>query len=813
MKKFSVSIFLIFYFLFSPWNLGRIIVLGAPTPPSAPSSPGAPSAPSSPDSPEAPKPPGDSGDDSQSNDDNSGDNGSWQPKAPTAPDQESQPVQPEAPKALASEGQAQQPAAPSISGEKTDGNRDVNNTNTGDGGLSASNTNTGSDSENNSSTKNNESTDVNQNNDAKVNNDLVLTSDTGGNNSDKNTGDGNVSSGNANVGGSVENKVNNNTTMVGGGSTGGYNSGSQVNNGQTGSNSSNNSNVEVNSDTMIVNNNTAELDNGVIAIADSGNNSADKNTGNGEVITGDANVGLTVVNVANTNIAGVKTSEYDVYDDHKGDIVIDLENGQSASNSKTGADSTNQADTNNNTSLTIVNNNDAKVANELVAEATTGRNTADKNTGDGSVKTGDANVVANVVNLVNNNLAAGTEIIVATVNVFGDLVGDIILAPLTGSSQQLANNSNTGAGSENESSSALNRVEDVYQNNEANIYNSTVINANTGNNYADKNTDGGNVSTGEVNVHAEEMTVANNNLSGTGEDTWWIVVVNEAGKWVGKILGADEGGNVAVVDTIDLDTSNENTGADSVNQATTENNSQQQVVQNNTADVNNSLVINANTGDNSTEKNTGSSNVESGDVNIYSNIVNYVNNNIAGGKVVVAFVNVFGSWIGDLVTPGNEKQKSPEGVGTNVSQAQDSSNVEDDQVTIEDEGSDMLAIGGPDLKEDPEYINYNYYYGGYGDNYEDDETSTTVERIRSYQTRNLGGQVSSDEDDADERVLAGVWMVEDDDYLKTTPTPGVSDTNEGDEEIDGNKEKQLVWLLLMSGPLGWGAWSLKRKVV
>ena len=39
--------------------------------------------------------------------------------------------------------------------------------------------------------------------------------------------------------------------------------------------------------------------------------------------------------------------------------------------------------------------------------------------------------------------------------------------------------------------------------------------------------------------------------------------------------------------------------------------------------------------------------------------MNFVNNNITGGgKLVVTFVNVFGSWIGDFITPGNHKNNN-----------------------------------------------------------------------------------------------------------------------------------------------------------
>src|SRR4029077_16659587 len=77
--------------------------------------------------------------------------------------------------------------------------------------------------------------------------------------------------------------------------------------------------------------------------------------------------------------------------------------------------------------------------------------------------------------------------------------------------------------------------------------------------------------------------------------------------------------------------------------------------QTNAAGIVNNINLAANTGGNNTSYNTGgNSSIATGDANIIANLVNFVNNNVTGGgKLVVTVVNVFGSWLGNFVTPGH----------------------------------------------------------------------------------------------------------------------------------------------------------------
>ena len=368
-----------------------------------------------------------------------------------------------------------------------------------------------------------------------------------------------------------------------------------------------------------------------------------------------------------------------------GDYVLDLANATcvsgcgtgdvAVSNTGNGSDSENTASAdlieNNNT----FQNNDAQLNNNMVLVSESGGNTADKNTnGDSSIETGDANVSGNIINLVNNNFAG--EVIYAVVNVFGNLTGDIILPDGTVlsccSGNVNAENSGNSANSTNTASIDQTTNDNTYQFNNADIENNLVFSATTGGNETSKNTNGSSsIETGDSNVIAQVTNIANLNLLG---GNYWLVIVNEAGRWIGKIFGASDNANYAgsevfefVVDEYgQVIVSNSGNGAGSVNNAGVSQETNNTIVQNNNANIVNNVYLSANTGDNSASKNTGGdSSIKTGDANVIANIVNFVNNNIVGsGNLFITFVNVFGSWVGDFVGPGHTKEtKSQAGIG------------------------------------------------------------------------------------------------------------------------------------------------------
>ena len=562
------------------------------------------------------------------------------------------------------------PDTPTLPGQEGSGSDGQNNSGADQNSdPSSSNSNTGADSTNNADTNIDNNSDTTINNDADVDNLVSVDSLTGDNSSDENTGDGLVTTGNAGINGSLE--TNANSVSLGSleCSTGCDTinlSDLNSSNSQTGSGSENNSSTDINNGSSTGIDNIADFNNLALFDADSGSNSASKNTGNGIITTGDSEVVLTAINTANDVNVGYEV--FNVYDDQTGDIVIDYNTmapaagsgGATSSNDTTGAGSANNASSDLNNTNTILIDNLGNVINNYQVDANTGNNTADKNTGDGQITTGDANVVFNLINLLNNVFLGPGQLLLGVVNIFGNLSGDIVLQGLDGNNLALpagtlsAGNSTTGADSLNNASSNATNNTDIALANSAEILNNVTLNATTGDNDADKNTGSGSVSTGDVNAALKVTNVANTNTIGNG-GTIWMVLVNNLGTWNGQLFGGDASSGIYspfFTFTINPDgsfsASNDTTGADSTNNAATTVSNDTDIAINNTATLTNNVTLDANTGGNSASKNTGSGTISTGDVNVAANIVNMINNNFVGGRFILTIVNVFGSFLGNI---------------------------------------------------------------------------------------------------------------------------------------------------------------------
>lgn len=526
------------------------------------------------------------------------------------------------------------------------------------------------------------------------------------------SGDTTVQTGNATNTGTASNIGNTNGSAVPAGSGSGTGSVGVVNSGN-GQNSTNDGSVLIITDNNTYQTNDANLNNTLNQSSNSGNNSVSgNNNGDATIKTGDANTSGTIVNAVNTNVDGLMISEFNIEEDHNGDFVLDFaancisgcDNAGSilAKNSGNGQNSTNDANvttiTNNNTFQT----NDAGIENNLILDANSGYNATDgNNNGDNTIKTGDANISANALTFANTNIAG--NVVYGVVNIYGDLVGDIMfpeeIAAMVaagcdscGGTNTTATNSGNGQGSTN--NSAVNNTTNnvVAQTNDAVINNNLNITGTTGDNSTSGNNQGDNlIKTGDVDVVAQVLNVANTNILG---GNMWLVLVNQAGKWVGKIIGAPEGSNMAassgteftVGENGEVTASNSNNAQNSDNNASVTNVNNNTTVQTNNATVTNNFQLNANTGKNSASGNNGGNNtIETGDVNVVANIVNFVNNNIVGnGKLFVTVVNVFGSWMGDFVAPGQKpepkqavaqtSQEARGGVSSNTNTSNSTSN-------------------------------------------------------------------------------------------------------------------------------------------
>ena len=515
---------------------------------------------------------------------------------------------------------------------------------------------------------------------------------TGGESADGVVGDPEITTGDATTTAGVSTSGNNNFS----GAIPSSDSGSGVSliNDSNGSDSNNSGSASLSSTDTTNQTNSADIVNSLYQETETGDNTASRNVGSSEITTGDANTTGTLLTSVNTNVDGVAVYEFNIVDDQTGDIVLDFASNcisgcvsgdTLVKNSENGADSTNDALVDADINSYTFQENDATVTNNMTLDADSGNNETDRNTGgDSVITTGDANVAANALTFANNNLSGA--VIYSVVNIFGDLIGDIIFPEgVCCFADVTAQNTGNGTDSQNTVDLDLSNTDLTYQFNDADIQNNLIIYANTGDNETNKNTGGdSSITTGTASLEAQVVNIANTNISG---GDWWLVIVNEAGNWIGKIFGAPSGAlfdgslgfDIYENELGEIFVTNSGNGAGSTNTASLDQDVNNTTVQSNTANIVNNLDLSANTGGNTASRNTGgNSSITTGDADVIANLVNFVNNNISGGRLFVNVINVFGSWFRDFVGPGQKKdsqvQASSESSGIGGPSGNSSSN-------------------------------------------------------------------------------------------------------------------------------------------
>lgn len=338
-------------------------------------------------------------------------------------------------------------------------------------------------------------------------------------------------------------------------------------NNTTGADSTNHSSIVLNQDTTVVQNNAADITNNVNLKLNSGKNNANKNTGEGIVVSGDISSGVAISNTANTNVADLQSC---------GGCDMDIVVG----NVKTGADSDNGAKVKLNKTNSIFQNNAAVVDNNIDVNGNTGKNNANKNTGGGSVESGDLTGTAIVENNLNQNFAS--------------------LAGGEGTASITALNDTTGADSSNWTKVKANFNNVVTQTNLADIDNNVDLDLNSGKNDANKNTGWGMVTTGDVAAGVALNTTANANF-------------------------------LAFNDCCDItfDTGNTKTGYGSDNSAKAKLYNALAAFQTNATQEDNNVDGDLDTGKNETSKNTNDD-IVSGDVEAVAQVESDSNHNVLG---------------------------------------------------------------------------------------------------------------------------------------------------------------------------------------
>lgn len=361
---------------------------------------------------------------------------------------------------------------------------------------------------------------------------------------------------------------------------------------------------------------TAAIANALDAVATSGDASVLRNTTAGGATSGNASSTATIINNVNSSLTSgsnqqAATFATDVMGDVNGDIMLQpmllkamLEAGASQP-----ADQT-----------TINSATNTGITNDLTLSAASGNATVAGNTNAGNATSGTANTVANVVNIV-NSMVASNQSFVGTINIYGNLNGDILIAP-DFIPQLLASNG---------SAPAPVGTASITSNDTQSIVNNIALAAQTGQSLVEGNTNAGSATTGNASTNTVIFNLTGHEIVASNS---LLVFVNVLGRWVGVIIDAPAGTTAAAIGN---GVTTNTVAPDLVINAT------------NTTQLTNNINLASQSGNASVLGNTNAGSALTGNATASANVANISNSQIGTtGWFGILFINVFGNWYGSF---------------------------------------------------------------------------------------------------------------------------------------------------------------------
>lgn len=353
----------------------------------------------------------------------------------------------------------------------------------------------------------------------------------------------------------------------------------QIANIQPSSGQTSNSNLTVN------NQGSGQIVNDVNLGANSGNATVTQNTTAGDATTGNANAVANIFNLINSAIASGQSflGSINIYGNLDGDILMPTNvlqqilaantpspttssnsigatgpnsNNQiantacPASNSidSTGPNSNNTIDSCPGSNLTVNQNTDQSINNNINLAASSGSAIVDNNTTAGNATTGNGSTNLTLLNLTGHQII-GKDSLLVFVNVLGQWVGLIMNAPAGTTAAAL------GGGISQDNILASNTM--INSNDYQSIVNNVDVNAKSGDASVTNNTQGGNARSGNASASANIANILGSQLSLS--DWFGVLFINVFGSWNGSFgvntaagnpkSGGMGGGSSAVADT------------------------------------------------------------------------------------------------------------------------------------------------------------------------------------------------------------------------------------------------------------------------
>ena len=282
-----------------------------------------------------------------------------------------------------------------------------------------------------------------------------------------------------------------------------------------------------NSDTATSIGTETTVNNDIKSTATSGGATVKGNESNGSATSGNTDTQATIVNSVHSTVdggTGVATFTYDINGDVVGDITLNGNAGPVDVNNTTNA-----------TNDTTIDNK-ATLTNNVNLTSTSGDATVDGNESSGNATSGNANAVANILNLINTIIAANQSF-VGTINIYGNLNGDILLSPEL-IPQLIAANGGTAI-------STTNLALSTNISDDTSIVNNVNLSATSGSATVDGNESNGSATSGDATASANIANISTStfNLSG-----WFgVLYINVFGKWLGSFGVNTDAGTVTPV--------------------------------------------------------------------------------------------------------------------------------------------------------------------------------------------------------------------------------------------------------------------------
>lgn len=291
----------------------------------------------------------------------------------------------------------------------------------------------------------------------------------------------------------------------------------------------------------------------------------------------------------------------------------------------TGPGSTNGVSLNGNTTTTVNNGTTVNMNNGIISFAGTGTANVSGNSNGGSASSGNAQSIANVINLLqsSSNVLGDPNMVTFTANINGDVNGDLLLDPATLGAVQPANASTT-----------LDNNVTVNNSTNSNMTNTIGLGAASGDANVSGNTTAGDATTGSANAVANIVNTLNSYVT-AGKS--FLGVININGNLNGDILLPPD-----FVDTLLAS----NVPHYNVTTAVTNNSTVANV---NNASITNNVNATAASGNANVGGNTEAGSATTGSAKTNLTVFNLTGSEVVASNDLLVFVNVLGTWYGMIL--------------------------------------------------------------------------------------------------------------------------------------------------------------------